>query len=74
MRPPYHPHPYHLYTDKNNITHLCNGSQIVPSDHDTYIVWTLCEKMDVPADQSFMSNHVVANCEKCLTKESYKNV
>lgn len=58
MRPDYHPHPRHFYEDKAGVTHLCNAAQIVPSDIDTYIVWTLCEKMDVPADKSFIS-HVV---------------
>ena len=68
MRPDYHPHPRHFYEDKAGTIHLCTASQIVPGDIDTYIVWTLCEKMDVPADTSFMSHEVVADCLDCRRK------
>jgi hypothetical protein len=64
-RPSYHPHPRHFYEDKHGTIHLCDGSQIIPGDVDTYIVWTLCEKMDVPADKSFTSNFHVADCIDC---------
>lgn len=68
MRPAYHPHPQHFYEDKKGIMHLCNASQIIPSDVNTYIVWTLCEKMDVPADKSFLSDMHVASCIDCRRK------
>ncbi len=64
-RPAYHPHAHHFYEDKYGVIHLCDGAQIVPSDVETYIVWTLCEKMDVPADTSFMSDYHVADCVDC---------
>lgn len=68
MRPSYHPHPQHFYEDKTGVTHLCNGSQIVPGDVGTYLIWTLCEKMDVPADKSFLSDMHVADCMDCRRK------
>lgn len=68
MRPPYHPHPRHFYKDKEGAVHLCDAVQVIPSDVGTYIVWTLCEKMDVPADESFMSDHAAATCIDCRRK------
>jgi hypothetical protein len=29
--------------------HLCEGDQIVAADPDTFILWTRCQKLDVPA-------------------------
>lgn len=65
MKPPYLPHPNHYYEDKAGLIHLCNGADVTPKD---FLVWTLCEKMDVPADKSFMSFHTVANCTPCRRK------
>ena len=65
MRPAYTPHPNHFYTDKSGVTHLCNGADATPRD---FLVWTLCEKMDVPADKSFLSDMHVADCMDCRRK------
>jgi len=54
----------HLYEDKNGVIHSCQGSQMIPCNSDTYLVWTDCEK-DVPADKSFKSEEK-ATCENCL--------
>jgi hypothetical protein len=29
--------------------HLCEGGQMHPSDPDTFLVWTRCQKHEVPA-------------------------
>lgn len=60
--------PRHMYEDKSGITHFCDGAQIVPGNVGTYIVWTLCEKMDVPAAQSFKSDYRTADCVDCRRK------
>lgn len=44
------------------------SEQIIPSDVDTYLVWTLCEKMDVPSGRSFMSDMHAATCIDCRRK------
>jgi integrase len=64
-RPAYHPHPRHFYEDKKQVIHLCDGAQIATFG-GPYLVWTLCEKIDVPANQSFMSFHSTANRPDCL--------
>jgi len=53
----------HLYKDKSDSIHLCESSQIIPSDRGTYLVWTLCNK-DVPANQSF-KDKLEPTCAKC---------
>jgi hypothetical protein len=65
MRPSYTPHPHHFYEDKTGLIHLCDGADATPKD---FLVWTLCEKMDVPADKSFMSTETVATCIDCRKK------
>jgi hypothetical protein len=72
MRPLYHPHPNHFYRDAHGITHSCNGDQMIPGNVGTYLVWTLCGSKDVPSDQSFMSNQIIADCPECLIKEQQK--
>ena len=54
----------HLCEDNKGIIHNCEGSELVPGDKDTYVVWTKCGK-DVAANKSFKSNEV-ANCKSCL--------
>ncbi len=54
----------HLYQDKNQVTHLCDGDRMISNNLDTYLVWTKCGK-DVPANKSFKSKET-ANCQACL--------
>lgn len=57
---------FHMYEDGEGI-HLCEGSQVVHGDVNTYLVWTLCKK-DVPANLSFRSADVKPTCQKCIAK------
>lgn len=54
----------HLYEDKNGILHDAICEQIIPNDRGTFICWTACGKMDIPANKSFKSKEI-ANCEDC---------
>jgi hypothetical protein len=56
----------HLYetNDPIPLIHLCEGSETVPGDPGTYLVWTKCG-IDVPAGKSFRSMER-ANCSECL--------
>lgn len=57
----------HLYEDKHGVIHACEGSRLVPSNPQTYCVWTKCEK-DVPAARSFKSEER-PTCEVCNAQD-----
>jgi len=54
----------HLWEDRKGVIHLCDGSRLVDSDKNTYVVWTICE-IDVPANESFKSEEQ-PTCAKCM--------
>lgn len=51
--------------------HAVEGAQMISDNHDTFLLWTVCGKHDVPAGAGFKSRATVT-CEACKA-EGYEN-
>lgn len=60
-----------VWRDRAGVLHRAIGAQMIPRNHDTFIMWTACQKKDVPAGQAWLQNvgdHVT--CEGCRQAEA----
>ena len=49
----------------DGMIHAAKGGQMVEGNPDTFILWTFCEKHDVPANAGYKSRATVT-CPDCL--------
>lgn len=52
-----------IYESKDGIIHIADGSELV---RRTFVLWTLCGKMDIPANKGFIGQHISVTCPECL--------
>ena len=53
--------------------HLCEGDYLVPTDPDTFVLWTRCGKHDVPADAAWeMRPENGVTCPICAARASFQ--
>ena len=53
--------------------HLCEGDYLVPTDPDTFVLWTRCGKHDVPADAAWeMRPEEDVTCPICGARASFQ--
>ena len=46
--------------------HLCEGCRIISQDANTFLLWTLCAKHDVPANQAWEKRpEDIVTCPNC---------
>lgn len=47
--------------------HLCEGSQMVPFDRGTFVLWTRCGKHDVPTGKAQAGPDALSHvtCDEC---------
>lgn len=55
--------------DDGKVLHACEGDRMVPFDHGTFLVWTLCQR-DVPANAAFVKNGEAVTCQTCAARMS----
>ena len=53
--------------------HLYEGDYLVPTDPDTFVLWTRCGKHDVPADAPWeMRPEYEVMCPICAARASFQ--
>lgn len=46
--------------------HLCEGTQFIPDDKNTFCLWTRCGDHDVPANTAHQGDITEVHCTKCI--------
>lgn len=70
-----------VWTDANNVTHLCEGARLVDGDPDTFVLWAACANdprfervvpgsLDVPDGKAWLQGPSdVITCPNCKAKQ-----